>query len=112
MPECGGLFVRLHCRVQHLHVRFRRHQIVFAVPVRCGEIFRLCSRGPVHHSDQCHNRERGRHLGARWQEAQILRGAKGRPGACYGLMREFARLFKLYRFKIFGRDIFPLDDGC
>lgn len=93
LPERGGLFVCVHCRVQHLHVRVRGDQVLFAVPVRGGEVLRVRPRGTVHHPDQRGHRERGRYLGAGRQEAQVLRGAEGRPGACYGLKRRELRLF-------------------
>lgn len=93
LSKRGGLPVRVHCRLQHLHVRVRGDQVLFVVPVRGGEVFGVRPRGTVHHPDQRGHRERGRHLGAGRQEAQVLRGAEGRPGACYGLKRRELRLF-------------------
>lgn len=85
VPESGGLFVCVHRRVQHLHVRVRGDQVVFAVPVRRGQVPGVCPRGAVHDPDQRGHRECGRDLGAGREEAQVLRGAEGRPGARYRL---------------------------
>lgn len=100
VPEPGGLFVRVHRRVQHLHVRVRGDQELLAVPVRRGQVPGVRVGRAVHHPDQRGHRERGGDLGAGREEAQVLRGAEGRPGARYRLKRGSSSSIITSRFKV------------
>lgn len=58
------LYLRLHRRLQRVHVRLWRNQIVFTVPMRFPQVFCLHTGRRLHHSSECGDRKCGRHVGS------------------------------------------------
>lgn len=68
-----GLLLRIHRGCQHLHVHFRRYEVVYRVQIRTVSIFAVSVRGSLRHALQRGCRKRRRYVGIVRKETQVLR---------------------------------------